>query len=90
MKTLLTLGKKKWTGCLRVIDRSTGESAGVYLYNGDLYAVEIDGFRPDLGLRLGAAGILTAERLSLLKAQYQFQSGRHPLAGSSSISSGSR
>ena len=67
LKDLSALGKKKWTGSISVLDRSTGESASVYLYCGGVYAVDIHGFQRSLINRLMSAGVLNVERRGLFE-----------------------
>ena len=56
------LARKRATGCLELVDRGHGGRARLFMYEGGLYAVELDGYRPDVVARLVAAGVLDAER----------------------------
>lgn len=68
------------TGALRLEDRVTGAAARVFLFQGHPYAVDIDGFSPNIGARLVAAGALTREQAD--------QVGSGPRAGQAAVSHG--
>lgn len=48
------------TGCLVVTDRQTRSAARIFLIQGEPYAVDLDGFVPDVLARLVASGALDA------------------------------
>lgn len=58
---LLTGARNHGTGCLQVVDQGEVRSGQVYLVDGALVAVDVDGFRPRVGHRLRSGGLVTVE-----------------------------
>ncbi|CAB4931960.1 MAG: hypothetical protein F2836_03750 [Actinobacteria bacterium] len=54
--------KAGWTGRLTVSDRAGRELADLYIFEGDLYSVQMRDHQPHLFTRLVAAGIIDGER----------------------------
>jgi outer membrane biosynthesis protein TonB len=54
------------TGALELVERAHGARARVYLYEGGVYAVAIEGYRPDVTQRLLATGVLDEGRADYL------------------------
>ncbi len=63
---LQSLGRKRVTGSLDVVDKAHAGSARLYLYEGGLYSVRLDGYEPRVGARLVASGALTVDALDRL------------------------
>ena len=63
---LQAMARKKVTGALEVIDKAHGGTARLYLYEGGLYSVRLDGYEPRVGARLVASGAITVDDLDRL------------------------
>lgn len=63
---LQAMARKKVTGALEVIDKAHGGTARLYLYEGGLYSVRLDGYEPRVGARLVASGAITVDALDRL------------------------
>ena len=60
---LVGLAKKQATGCLEVVDKGTGQTAHLYVFDGGLYSVRIDGYEPHVGARLVASSAISPDAL---------------------------
>lgn len=56
---LLRVAATRGTWCVHVVDRGEVRSGQVYLVDGALVAVNVDGFRPRVGHRLRSGGLVT-------------------------------
>lgn len=56
---LRSAGASGRTGALVVTDHATGQAARLFLFEGGLYAVELEQFAPDVAARLRASGVST-------------------------------
>ncbi|WP_170285921.1 DUF4388 domain-containing protein [Nocardioides rubriscoriae] len=65
---LLSGARDRGTGCLQVVDRGEVRSGQVYLVDGALVAVDVDGFRPRVGHRLRSGNLVTAEAFDAVLA----------------------
>ena len=63
---LQAMARKRVTGALEVIDKAHGGTARLYLYEGGLYSVRLDGYEPRVGARLVASGAITVDALDRL------------------------
>lgn len=65
-------GDKNFTGSFHVQEKVKGDArvGRVYMYQGRVYAVQIDGYLPRVGQRLKSAGVLTPDRESATLAQF--------------------
>jgi hypothetical protein len=67
IKDIEAAATKRVTGALEVVDRRTGAKARLYLYEGGLYSIAIDGYSPAVPRRLEASGVLDEGRLDYLR-----------------------
>ena len=51
--------KNSWSGSLEIVDRTHGCLAYVYFHEGDVYSVQVDGYRANIAARLVTAGVIT-------------------------------
>ncbi|WP_323791665.1 hypothetical protein [Nocardioides sp.] len=58
---LLSVAATRGTGCVHVVDRGEVRSGQVYLVDGALVAVNVDGFQPRVGHRLRSGGLVVAD-----------------------------
>ncbi len=61
VRELEQLQEASFTGCLEVVDRSTGGCARVFTFRGAPYAVALDGYVPDIAARLVTFGRVDAD-----------------------------
>lgn len=65
---LSTLGAKAFTGAVEVLDRGTRNRARLFLYDGGLYAVDLEGYPRAVFARLRTAGLLAPRSAAELTA----------------------
>lgn len=61
---LTKLSGSGFCGSVEVVDRDSGSSAIIYLWDGGVYAVRLDGYEPDVATRLGVAGRLSDDTIA--------------------------
>jgi hypothetical protein len=70
MQELARSASKQFTGCLTVADKDSPHLGRVYLYQGGIYAVQVEGFLPRVAERMKSAGLLDAAREGKILADF--------------------
>ncbi len=68
-RELSAAAAKEFTGAIEVLDRATRNRARVYLYEGGLYAIDLEGYPPSVFARLRTAGVFakrSSQELAIL------------------------
>ena len=68
-KELRARAREHWTGCLRVSDRHNDANAELFIFDGEIYSVQIIDHEPNLLARIAASGMVDDDRRRLFESQ---------------------
>lgn len=77
VETLVSAANREWTGAVLARDKKTGSEASIYLFEGGIYAVELDDYEPSFVSRLIAAGHIDAARLASVRPSLDRDTANH-------------
>jgi hypothetical protein len=69
VRELQSASRKKFTGVIEVVDKPTGSTALLYLFEGGIYAVDLQDYTPRVADRLLSAGTIDEDKRKWLFAQ---------------------